>query len=96
MYDELTRPQCQSSLWKHERQKHCLPCPSQENMSFTLYFNPATNLNYEDGRTVVADPRRHLRQALVVRGGGVQEAPVLSVLQQKVRVDEQDAGELMC
>ena len=63
---------------------------------FILYFSPATNLDNEDGRTVVADPRRHLRQALVVRGGGVQEAPVLSVLQQKVRVDEQDAGELMC
>ena len=27
-------------------------------------------------------------------GGRVQEAPVLSVLKQKVRVDEQDAGEL--
>ena len=61
---------------------------------FILYFNPATNLDDEDGRAVVADPRRHLRQALVVRGGGVQEAPVLSVLQQKVRVDEQDTGEL--
>ena len=66
----------------------------QEKITFILSFKPATNLDNEDGRTVVADPRRHLRQALVVRGRRVQEAPVLSVLQQKVRVDEQDAGEL--
>ena len=59
-------------------------------------FSPCSsrNLDNEDGRPVVADPRGHLRQALVVRGRRVQEAPVLSVLQQKVRIDEQDAGEL--
>ena len=52
-----------------------------------------TNLDDKDGGSVVADPWGHLGQALVVRGGGVEEPPVLPVLQQQVGVDEQDAGE---
>ena len=52
-----------------------------------------TNLDDEDVGSVVADPWGHLGQALVVRGRGVEEPPVLPVLQQQVGVDEQDAGE---
>ena len=52
-----------------------------------------TNLDDEDGGSVVADPWGHLGQAIVVRGRGVEEPPILPVLQQLVGVDEQDAGE---
>ena len=65
-----------------------------ERMSFILFSALRANLDYEDGWPVVADPGGHFRQALIVGGRRVQEAPVLSVLQQKVRVDEQDAEEL--
>ena len=61
--------------------------------SFLLY-NTATNLYYEYGGPVVADPWGHLCQAFAVGDGRVQETPVLSVLKQKVGVDEQGAGEL--
>ena len=44
------------------------------------FFTP--NLDDKDGGSVVADPRGHLSQALVVGGGGVEEPPVLAVLQQ--------------
>ena len=57
-------------------------------------FILATNLDNEDGGSVVADPGGHLSQAFVVGGGREQEPPVLSVLKQEVGVDEQDAGEL--
>ena len=36
--NQLTRPQCQSSLWKRGRQKRCLLCPFQENMIFFFFF----------------------------------------------------------
>ena len=84
---ELTRPLCQSSLSMHGRQKYCLPCPIRYDI-FML-----TNLDDKDGGSVVADPWGHLGQALVVRGRGVEEPPILPVLQQLVGVDEQDAGE---
>ena len=35
---QLTRPRCQSSLWKRERQKRCLLCPFEEKMSLIFSF----------------------------------------------------------
>ena len=67
---------------------------SKKIWGYFFLYNSATNLDNKDGGPVVADPWGHLGQAFVVWGGRVQETPVLSVLKQKVGVDEQDAGEL--
>ena len=36
---EFTRPRCQSSLWMHGRQRHCLPCPTQLQLEIKIFYS---------------------------------------------------------
>ena len=52
--------------------------------------SPLAVLHHQDGRALVTDPLGHLLQRPPVGLSGEEKPPVSSVLQQQVRVDEED------